>query len=74
MLCQLANNLKHPYDENPVKLVIKYSNYYEKDNLEIKFDEEIEDNNFKDLIKKMIKLNPENRLSWNSYFNHQYFK
>ena len=41
ILYQLANNLKHPYEENPIKLIIKYSNYYEKDNLEIKFSEEI---------------------------------
>ena len=74
ILYQLANNLKHPYEENPIKLIIKYSNYYEKDNLEIKFDEEIKDNDFKDLVKKMLKLNPSNRLSWDNYFKHQYFK
>ena len=74
ILYQLANNLKHPYEENNFQLIIKYNNNYEKDNLEIKFDEEIKDDDFKDLIKKMIKLNPKNRLSWDSYFKHQYFK
>ena len=74
ILYQLANNLKHPYEENPIQLVIKYNNYYEKDNLEVQFDEEIKDNAFKDLIKKMIKLNPKNRISWDSYFKNKYFQ
>ena len=74
ILYQLANNLKHPYDENSIKLVIKYNNYYENDNLKIEFDEEIKDNIFKDLIQKMIKLNPKNRINWDEYFEHKFFK
>ena len=73
ILFQLSNNLKHPFEEDPIKLIIKYHNYYENDNLEIKFDKEIQDNEFKDLIKKMLKLNPKNRLSWDDYFTHKYF-
>ena len=73
ILFQLSNNLKHPFEEDPIKLIIKYHNYYENDNLEIEFDKEIQDNEFKDLIKKMLKLNPKNRLSWDDYFTHKYF-
>ena len=74
ILYQLANNLKHPFEEGTIKLIIKYNNNYEKDNLEIQFDKEIKDNDYKDLIKKMIKLNPKNRINWDQYFKHQFFK
>ena len=74
ILYQLANNLKHPYDENTFRLVIKYNNNYENDDYKIEFDKEIKDNDFKDLILKMIKLNPKNRLNWGEYFSHKFFK
>ena len=74
ILYQIANNLKHPYGENSFKLVITYNNNYENDDFKIEFDEEIQDNDFKDLIYKMIKLNPKNRLNWDEYFSHKYFK
>jgi hypothetical protein len=64
ILYQLSHNLKHPYGKNLVELVSKYTDNYDKDNLEIDFDKSIKNNDFKDLVKKMIKLNPKNRLSW----------
>ena len=32
-----------------------------------------EDKNFRDLINKIFVMNPQNRLSWNEYFNHPFF-
>ena len=40
----------------------------------IEFDKSLEDNDFKDLIKSMIKLNPKNRITWEKYFSHPFFK
>ena len=74
MLYQLSHNLKHPYGNNFIEFVSKYKDNYDKDNLEIDFDKSIKNNDFKDLVKKMIKLNPENRLNWYDYFEHQFFK
>ena len=74
ILYQLAKNLKYPCGENSFKLVITYNNNYENDDFKIEFDEEIQDKDFKDLIFKMIKLNPKNRLNWDEYFSHKYFK
>ena len=33
-----------------------------------------ENKDFIDLVKKMIKLNPKNRLKWHEYFSHPFFK
>ena len=74
ILYQLSNNLKHPYEMNYQKLVIKYEKNYDKDDLKIAFDKSIEDNDFKDLIIKMLKLNPKNRLNWEDYFKHPFFE
>ena len=74
ILYQLSHNLKHPFGKNSNQILINYNQNYDKDNLNIEFDESIKNNNFKDLIKKMIKLNPKNRLSWEKYFNHPFFK
>ena len=59
---------------NYQKLVIKYEKNYDKDDLKIAFDKSIEDNDFKDLIIKMLKLNPKNRLNWEDYFKHPFFE
>ena len=74
ILYQLANNLKHPYENNFIQLIIKYRDNYNKDNLKIEFDKSIKNENFKDLVIKMLKLNPKNRLSWEDYFEHPFFK
>ena len=81
ILYQLSHNLKHPfgYSENfsPLnfyEFVKKYMENYESDNIMIEFDKSIEDNDFKDLIKRMVKLNPKNRLTWELYFSHPFFK
>ena len=50
-----------------------YYMHYEKDNYNIVFDGNIKDKNFKDLITKMIKLNPKNRLTWAEYFKQPFF-
>ena len=52
----------------------KYQENYENDNMEIEFDKSIENKDFIDLVKKMIKLNPKNRLKWHEYFSHPFFK
>jgi hypothetical protein len=74
ILYQLSHNLKHPYGKNFIEFGSKYKDYYDKDNLEIDFDKSIKNNDFKDLVKKMIKLNPKNRLSWENYLKHPFFK
>ena len=73
ILYQLSHNLKHPFGLNYIQSLINYTNNYDKDNLNIEFDKSIKNNDFKDLIKKMIKLNPKNRLNWEEYFNHPFF-
>ena len=34
---------------------------------------ETDDKNLNDLIKKLLEINPEKRLTWDDYFNHPYF-
>ena len=75
ILYQLSNNnLNHPYGKNFIEFLTKYKDNYDKDDLNIDFDESIKNKDFKDLIKKMIKLNPKNRISWDDYFEHPFFK
>ena len=65
ILYQLSHKLKHPFKINKYdSLEIKYANYYEEDNYPIEFDESIEDDRFKDLIIRRLKLKPENSLTW----------
>jgi len=75
ILYQLSHKLKHPFKiiEND-SIVFKYMNYYKEDNYPIEFDESIKDDRFKDLIIRILKLKPENRLTWEEYFNHEFFK
>jgi len=70
---QLSHNLKHPFDNNDTLRRIIYYNKYDEDNFEIQFDDSIKNEDFKDLVKRMLKLNPKNRLNWNQYFNHPFF-
>ena len=75
ILYQLSNKLKHPFKMIKYEsLENKYSEYYEEDNYKIEFDKSIKDESFKDLIIRMLKLKPENRLTWEEYFNHKFFK
>ena len=74
ILYQLSHNLKHPFGSNYIECLMNYQNNYEKDNIIISFDNSIENDDFKDLIRKMLKLNPENRLKWDEYFEHPFWK
>ena len=81
ILYQLSHNLKHPfgYSEcfSPIQyfeFIKKYMENYDSDNIMIEFDKSLEDNDFKDLIKNMVKLNPKNRITWEKYFSHPFFK
>ena len=74
ILYQLSHNLKHPFGTKYELVIIKYHENYDKDNLNIEFDNSINNNDFVDLVRKMIKLNPKNRLKWEEYFEHPFFK
>ena len=75
ILYQLSHKLKHPFKRFDFDNIYKiYYEYYQKDNYTIEFDDNIQDNNFKDLVKQMLKLNPKNRLTWKNYFKHPFFK
>ena len=74
ILYQLSHNLKHPFGTKYELAIIKYYENYDKDNLNIEFDKSINNHDFVDLVQKMIKLNPKNRLKWEEYFDHPFFK
>ena len=74
ILYQLSHNLNHPFHNNDVYRGTIYLNKYDEDNFEIQFDDSIKNEDFKDLVKRMLKLNPKNRLNWDQYFNHKFFK
>ena len=73
---QLSHNLKHPFkdSEDDTNFFIKYYNYYDKDIYEIEFDPSIQNEDFKNLVVNMLKLNPKNRIKWEKYFEHPFFK
>jgi len=68
-----APTLAHPFDKDDVQRILIYCNKYEEDNFEIEFNKSIENEAFKDLVIRMLKLNPKNRLTWEQYFNHPFF-
>jgi len=70
---QLSHNLNHPFHNNDTRRRFIYCSKYDEDNFEIQFDNSIKNKDFKDLVKKMLKLNPKNRLNWEQYFNHPFF-
>ena len=74
ILYQISHNLKHPFGETSIQYGNVYTNKYEKDDFKIDFDKSIKNKDFIDLITKMIKLNPKNRLKWDEYFRHPFFK
>ena len=74
ILYQLSHNLKHPFGTKYELAIIKYYENYDKDILNIEFDKSINNHDFVDLVQKMIKLNPKNRLKWEEYFEHPFFK
>ena len=54
------------------KLPYNYDDFIERKlnhNFEIEEDRKLED-----LIKKLIKENPDERITWENYFNHPFFK
>ena len=72
---QLSHNLNHPFIKKEDDYIyFIYRNYYDEDNFEIEFNKSIENDDFKDLIRKMLRLNPKNRLTWDQYFEHKFFK
>lgn len=71
---QLSHNLKHPFGSNYNECYNAYISHYENDDLNINFDNSIQNNDFKDLVRGMIRLNPKNRITWNNYFDHPFFK
>jgi len=73
ILYQLSHNLKHPFGENYIQILMNYTQNYDIDNLNIFFDQSIQNNYFKNLIIRMTRLNPKNRLNWEQYFNHPFF-
>jgi serine/threonine protein kinase len=73
ILYQLSHNLRHPFGSNFNESYNIYKNHFDNDDFDIKFDESIKDENFKDLLRKMLKINPNNRISWENYFNHPFF-
>ena len=73
ILYQLSHNSKHPFDNDDYTRYFIYLNKYDADNFEISFDDSIKNDDFKDLVKRMLKLNPKNRLNWDQYFNHPFF-
>ena len=73
ILYQLSHNLNHPFDNDDFQRKTIYYNKYDADNFEIKFDNSIKNDHFKNLVKGMLKLNPKNRLNWEEYFEHPFF-
>jgi len=73
IIYQLSHNLNHPFHNNDSYRRFNYCSKYDEDNFEIQFDNSIKNEDFKDLVKKMLKLNPKNRLTWEQYFNHPFF-
>ena len=74
ILYQLSHNLRHPFGDNLIGHIMKYQKNFETDNLTINIDKSIKDKDFKDLLINMLKINPENRLSWEQYFGHPFFQ
>jgi serine/threonine protein kinase len=52
-----------------LKLIPFYDFIYEGDIFTIE-----EDKDLNDLVKKLLKKNPNERISWKEYFEHQFFK
>ena len=73
ILYQLSHNLNHPFGSN-LTINYNYTQYFDSDNFELKFDSSIKNEDFKNLLRKMLRLNPKNRLSWEEYFKHPFNK
>jgi len=73
ILYQLSHNLRHPFGSNFNECYIIYKAHFDRDDFNVRFDNSIHDENFKDLLRKMLKLNPSNRITWDNYFNHPFF-
>jgi len=54
ILYQLSHNLKHPFNNDHIQRHTIYSNKYDEDDFNIEFDNSIENQDFKDLLKKCL--------------------
>ena len=70
ILYQIANNLSFPFENTS----LVYANNYNEDNYDIGFDKSIKSEEYKDLVRQMLKINPKNRLNWEQYFEHPFFR
>ena len=70
----LSHNLAHPFSNNDATRSFIYYNKFDEDNYNTQFDNSIKNQDFKDLLRKMLKLNPKNRLTCEEYFSHPFFK
>ena len=66
------NDINEKYDLWSIGAIMYFMYFGDYKNIGIKNDE-IKDKDLKDLIEKCIK-NKNDRISWNDYFNHQFFK
>ena len=69
----MSHSLKHPFGKCYEDCYNAYKAHYENDDIQIEFDESIENEDFKDLLRNMLKLNPKNRINWKNYFGHPFF-
>jgi len=73
ILYQLSHNLRHPFGSNFNECYNIYKAHFDHDDFNIRFDDSIHDENFKDLLRRMLRINPSNRITWDNYFNHAFF-
>ena len=73
---QLSHEMIHPFKDNKYdnNFLFKYYEYYDNDTYKIKFSDSIQNEDFKNLVMRMLKLNPKNRITWEQYFEHPFFK
>ena len=60
---------KFPYTATTPYGIIKEINQFEQ-----KLFQKTNDHNLNDLISKLLKPNPDKRITWDEYFNHSFFK
>ena len=72
ILYQLAHKLSFPFPKENMLMI--YANFYDKDDFDIEFDKSIKSEEYKNLVRQMLKINPKNRLNWDQYFEHSFFR
>ena len=58
-----------PYKGNNARII--HSNIMRNEGIRLN---EISDPNLRDLLKKLLTIEPEDRIDWNGYFAHEFFK